>query len=217
MLLCLCGEYGLRTLYTFMIWGSSPHMRGIQSPMGMFPAYARFTPAHAGNTESVPAMFLQAQVHPRSRGEYFSVLVPVIRDIGSPPLTRGIRACPSAESVQSGFTPAHAGNTSCGMSFNAIKRVHPRSRGEYIKEFVQNWLEQGSPPLTRGILMAAFRKGRMSRFTPAHAGNTPAHSCSVPKHWVHPRSRGEYVSFQTRLTPVLGSPPLTRGIRDLSD
>ena len=91
--------------------GSPPLTRGIHRDDLQALLQAGFTPAHAGNTESVPAMFLQAQVHPRSRGEYFSVLVPVIRDIGSPPLTRGIRACPSAESVQSGFTPAHAGNT----------------------------------------------------------------------------------------------------------
>ena len=56
-------------------------------------------------------MFLQAQVHPRSRGEYFSVLVPVIRDIGSPPLTRGIQDG-TVETVDfPRFTPAHAGNT----------------------------------------------------------------------------------------------------------
>ena len=111
MLLCLCGEYGLRTLYTFMIWGSSPHMRGIQSPMGMFPAYARFTPAHAGNTESVPAMFLQAQVHPRSRGEYALVLQLNPFSQGSPPLTRGILIINTNTNTRIRFTPAHAGNT----------------------------------------------------------------------------------------------------------
>ena len=92
--------------------GSSPLTRGILLHAVEISRSCRFTPAHAGNTESVPAMFLQAQVHPRSRGEYFSVLVPVIRDIGSPPLTRGIQDG-TVETVDfPRFTPAHAGNTS---------------------------------------------------------------------------------------------------------
>ena len=91
--------------------GSPPLTRGILLHAVEISRSCRFTPAHAGNTESVPAMFLQAQVHPRSRGEYFSVLVPVIRDIGSPPLTRGIRLALSKAHTVLRFTPAHAGNT----------------------------------------------------------------------------------------------------------
>ena len=64
------GEYYRLTFSDSDYQGSPPLTRGILG-RGMWNRFsARFTPAHAGNTESVPAMFLQAQVHPRSRGEY---------------------------------------------------------------------------------------------------------------------------------------------------
>ena len=71
MLLCLCGEYGLRTLYTFMIWGSSPHMRGIHDGLIGWAKLPGFIPAHAGNTKAMLIISLVFGVRPRSRGEYY--------------------------------------------------------------------------------------------------------------------------------------------------
>ena len=174
MLLCLCGEYGLRTLYTFMIWGSSPHMRGIQSPMGMFPAYARFTPAHAGNTKHVQKNLPPAWVHPRSRGEYLSPVFLNLLISGSSPLTRGILLHAVEISRSCRFTPAHAGNTESVPAMFLQAQVHPRSRGEYALVLQLNPFSQGSPPLTRGIPALSGFLLSISRFTPAHAGNTSA-------------------------------------------
>ena len=112
---------------------------------------ARFTPAHAGNTESVPAMFLQAQVHPRSRGEYILEGKYFCSRIGSPPLTRGIHCYGDAVTYAGGFTPAHAGNTLFCAYRTWYMEVHPRSRGEYLMWWQLLSLMQGSPPLTRGI------------------------------------------------------------------
>ena len=50
--------------------------------------------------------------------------------------------------------------------------VHPRSRGEYLKEMSGKVLLLGSPPLTRGIHRSGKRKCFSDGFTPAHAGNT---------------------------------------------
>ena len=125
------GEYLSPVFLNLLISGSSPLTRGILLHAVEISRSCRFTPAHAGNTESVPAMFLQAQVHPRSRGEYFSVLVPVIRDIGSPPLTRGILRIAVVDICALRFTPAHAGNTELPVSEPLHSEVHPRSRGEY--------------------------------------------------------------------------------------
>ena len=172
MLLCLCGEYGLRTLYTFMIWGSSPHMRGIQSPMGMFPAYARFTPAHAGNTKHVQKNLPPAWVHPRSRGEYLSPVFLNLLISGSSPLTRGILLHAVEISRSCRFTPAHAGNTLLNQLNQSWYRVHPRSRGEYNINTGYDDRWKGSPPLTRGIQRAFQPCSCRHRFTPAHAGNT---------------------------------------------
>ena len=70
----------------------------------------------------------------------------------------------------------------------------------------------GSPPLTQGILDPELYKMTADRFTPAHAGNTRRYREKIPRSWVHPRSRGEYMTGKTFMTGLEGSPPLTRGI-----
>ena len=71
---------------------------------------------------------------------------------------------------------------------------------------------EGSPPLTRGIPIRSTGNRILSRFTPAHAGNTIILTLSLVIPKVHPRSRGEY-GFKRRIKSCIGgSPPLTRGI-----
>lgn len=111
MLLCLCGEIQPPVTFSGCYLGSSPLTRGIQSPMGMFPAYARFTPAHAGNTLFCAYRTWYMEVHPRSRGEYLKVTEYRCQRVGSPPLTRGIPAEKFNVNRSERFTPAHAGNT----------------------------------------------------------------------------------------------------------
>ena len=92
------------------------------------------------------------EVHPRSRGEYCSVLPSALALLGSPPLTRGILDQDGSSQTTKGFTPAHAGNTA-NMYFTLFRfKVHPRSRGEYKLEKEIGEGNVGSPPLTRGIL-----------------------------------------------------------------
>ena len=131
---------------------------------------------------------------------------------GSPPLTRGILQTKLSQSSESRFTPAHAGNTFPGFSPISREWVHPRSRGEYRKPSILMLIAAGSPPLTRGILIAVADAASTVWFTPAHAGNTKLLTPALIQHTVHPRSRGEY-SWDTPLwMQLLGSPPLTRGI-----
>ena len=111
MLLCLCGEIQPPVTFSGCYLGSSPLTRGIQSPMGMFPAYARFTPAHAGNTRSMISQKHSSKVHPRSRGEYIARRRNNGDWVGSPPLTRGILRLIYFKFIVRRFTPAHAGNT----------------------------------------------------------------------------------------------------------
>ena len=70
----------------------------------------------------------------------------------------------------------------------------------------------GSPPLTRGILIAVADAASTVWFTPAHAGNTPIIEKAVGAEKVHPRSRGEYLASMPIGLLSMGSPPLTRGI-----
>ena len=109
MLLCLCGEYGLRTLYTFMIWGSSPHMRGIQKSKPKKHICSGFIPTHAGNIRPTAGTWCLLRVHPRPRGEYFYISAFYTSTKGSSPLARGILKQARTDSDMARFTPAYAG------------------------------------------------------------------------------------------------------------
>ena len=90
--------------------------------------------------------------------------------------------------------------------------VHPRSRGEYKACDKDVELDEGSPPLTRGILCLYQKDDFQAGFTPAHAGNTDTFIFLHVIFKVHPRSRGEYQIDPTDADIEKGSPPLTRGI-----
>ena len=149
-------------------------MRGIHDGLIGWAKLPRFTPAHAGNTSSATYIKRSGWVHPRSRGEYIFDAGFGTFDLGSSPLTRGIREKAERLCPISGFIPAHAGNTLRVFSGGAYSRVHPRSRGEYRPPGTSKRPITGSPPLTRGIPTTALRGLGLNRFTPAHAGNTNA-------------------------------------------
>ena len=131
--------------------GSPPLTRGIPSSNFMRSYRVGFTPAHAGNTVFLNHSQHAKKVHPRSRGEYFSLWDNGLNSRGSPPLTRGIPTAMAAQTQQLRFTPAHAGNTSYSGLPVQREEVHPRSRGEYSPEIGEKLGKVGSPPLTRGI------------------------------------------------------------------
>ena len=105
------GEYVFYPLHSDVYVGSPPLTRGILR-------CTRFR-------------LLLIRVHPRSRGEYRLSRSACNRFLGSPPLTRGIHKSLCSFIQLSGFTPAHAGNTSLTLWFCTHCWVHPRSRGEY--------------------------------------------------------------------------------------
>ena len=152
--------------------GSPPLTRGIPVISSKSSPAIRFTPAHAGNTKIFRRDILLFKVHPRSRGEYTSIQEERKQEAGSPPLTRGIQRKKLRRMAGLGFTPAHAGNTFTAYARNPIRKVHPRSRGEYDDVIVGAHVKSGSPPLTRGIHGTQGAILKCDRFTPAHAGNT---------------------------------------------
>ena len=108
--------------------------------------------------------------------------------------------------------PAHAGNTlrnprPCADAWN-----HPRLRGEYVNLSEALRVPQGSPPLTRGILMLAIHNLPGCGITPAYAGNTCSPQKTSNPSGDHPRLRGEYPNTSLTRPDTKGSPPLTRGI-----
>ena len=114
-----------------------------------------------------------------------------------------------------GFTPAYAGNTAKLPPPAHLQQVHPRIRGEYLFVFALPLPLTGSPPHTRGIQGYVHDQSSKPRFTPAYAGNTRLNVLSRAGSQVHPRIRGEYEIYRELRMYKEGSPPHTRGIREL--
>ncbi len=150
-------------------------------------------------------------VHPRWRGEHFTLSAGISFPDGSSPLARGTPGRAGAGADPYRFIPAGAGNTH-GIAREGIERaVHPRWRGEHVQFRQADAGRVGSSPLARGTLYRAPRKRSTARFIPAGAGNTigsPIRSDTSP---VHPRWRGEHTRNQSCRRCCPGSSPLARG------
>ena len=194
--------------------------------------FRKNTPAYAGNTSDPSSTIPVFRDHPRLRGEYGRLPVPLIVPVGSPPLARGIRIQEDAMVKATRITPACAGNTGRTDSLAQGLRItpacagntpapsllplppedHPRLRGEYQPVSNQHPPRPGSPPLARGIHALRIITRDDVRITPACAGNTPTRSNCSGYLEDHPRLRGEYKPLNQDRLKIRGSPPLARGI-----
>ena len=177
--------------------GSSPLTRGKLKPLVRVKPQGRLIPAHAGKTVSICIARRRGRAHPRSRGE------------NPGPLSQ--RGDPVW------LIPAHAGKTSIPHAHRHAVEAHPRSRGENGLRVPRRRRRRGSSPLTRG--KHGVRAGRRVelRLIPAHAGKTGVRASGPSAGTAHPRSRGENVVPVRRRFGVLGSSPLTRGKRQVSE
>ena len=125
------GEYTDGAMASALTVGSSPLSRGIRcaTPAGL--GADRIIPALAGNTRASSNVASVAADHPRSRGEYQGRHGPVLRALGSSPLSRGIHLPPKVCNARRRIIPALAGNTTLPSTLGTLDRDHPRSRGEY--------------------------------------------------------------------------------------
>ena len=172
----------------------------------------RIIPALAGNTRSPSAPWRRAPDHPRSRGEYLARVDVARGDSGSSPLSRGILFGWGRERVNPRIIPALAGNTGMMRSRCMAPWDHPRSRGEYTITAAQAFGDDGSSPLSRGILDKKFFVCGDVRIIPALAGNTSPLHAGKRLLTDHPRSRGEYLARVYVTRGDAGSSPLSRGI-----
>ena len=113
---------------------------------------------------------------------------------------------------------------------------HPRLRGEDGTPSLVGVSSLETPPLTRGRRTATAPTASRRGNTPAyagktsikrrnavfHVGNTPAYAGKTLrlqslqlKNWKHPRLRGEDLEVAASRSPVLETPPLTRGRPEL--
>ena len=90
------------------------------------------------------------------------------------------------------ITPACAGSTQDVQNYIDNLEDHPRLRGEYESKGAQFQRKEGSPPLARGVPMAATIIAATTGITPACAGSTASKCKLFLTSWDHPRLRGEY-------------------------
>ena len=110
--------------------------------------------------------------HPRSRGENGRHSIPIVRALGSSPLTRGKRNRPRRRRERERLIPAHAGKTLIAAAQRDSRRAHPRSRGENSRLVDALLIWRGSSPLTRGKQALSEYGGFARGLIPAHAGKT---------------------------------------------
>ncbi len=150
-------------------------------------------------------------VYPRSRGEHVLLRPGPELMPGLSPLARGTLQHLARLAAIPRFIPAHAGNTSTRSIISSIRAVYPRSRGEHLLQKHMHHEGRGLSPLTRGTLESVQQHSYVTRFIPAHAGNTPLRCWRSTGRTVYPRSRGEHCLSCCVMRLSSGLSPLTRG------
>ena len=187
------GEHAAATPGAAMSPGSSPLARGTHHQELPVLGVRRFIPARAGNTRDRHVPATSMPVHPRSRGEHLIISPILYWNDGSSPLARGTRTGAARRWTPIRFIPARAGNTSAARRRRGSLPVHPRSRGEHVREPRDAGRRFGSSPLARGTPRRLVGVEALFRFIPARAGNTLRRLRASAPRPVHPRSRGEHL------------------------
>jgi len=171
-----CGEHCGSGLGLIVGSGSSPRMRGTQSPLRSNVDHRRFIPAHAGNTCRQWPRSRLGTVHPRACGEHASSSARITLSGGSSPRMRGTLMMPGDPAIFRRFIPAHAGNTWVTRRCSRVTTVHPRACGEHntawLRAALGSPVATGSSPRMRGTPNRFQSRLEQFRFIPAHAGNT---------------------------------------------
>ena len=135
------GEKLSWTVRGVMHSGSSPHTRGKVGQAGLLLPFRRIIPAYAGKSLRRKFFFVMGKDHPRIRGEKCVPTHIQTAHEGSSPHTRGkVRASPR-ETFQIRIIPAYAGKSEKPGIFTAVKKDHPRIRGEKKSQELENqWM-----------------------------------------------------------------------------
>ncbi len=208
-----CGEHPKKVSWSGSRIGSSPRMRGTRLFIVAFMPRPRFIPAHAGNTWTTICGTLWRTVHPRACGEHLLYADATQSVTGSSPRMRGTQSLCQIQFIQNRFIPAHAGNTTPHHQPPLPSPVHPRACGEHSDRRTQALIASGSSPRMRGTPISYRPAAAITRFIPAHAGNTidrPNMQNVIP---VHPRACGEHAAADGGDRDTIGSSPRMRGTR----
>ena len=191
--------------------GSSPHTRGTPRQPAARGRETRFIPAYAGNATRSSLSPLNISVHPRIRGERPSTSSLGSRNAGSSPHARGTLFFIHFRLFAFRFIPACAGNACCRNAAQITVTVHPRMRGERLKQRSSKNRPRGSSPHARGTRSPVGEECSYRRFIPACAGNAGEQLAFGRGVAVHPRMRGERSHSARPTAAADGSSPHARG------
>ena len=149
------------------------------------------SPAHAGNSIIHVRGNAVVPVHPRACGELAAYASFESLANGSSPRMRGTQCNDRRQSETFRFIPAHAGNSHSPLPCDSRGPVHPRACGELFSKKGLNLRLHGSSPRMRGTPDRNTRRHSLSRFIPAHAGNSTRRPSETNRKPVHPRACGE--------------------------
>ena len=207
----MCGEQPGSAPLAGASCGSSPRVRGTETPACDQTTAYRFIPACAGNRIQYAIILPASAVHPRVCGEQTQVKGITALCVGSSPRVRGTVSSRLYSHPLSRFIPACAGNSPRARSKARSATVHPRVCGEQYPTHITHSLWVGSSPRVRGTALVQFLAVTNNRFIPACAGNSISPGRHPAGSTVHPRVCGEQRKCQTRYPRLRGSSPRVRG------
>ena len=207
----VCGEQLTIISLTKSLNGSSPRVRGTESPSRRSRRCYRFIPACAGNSTVITRVAWPVAVHPRVCGEQVRRRDCDCLLSGSSPRVRGTVSSANALMIVNRFIPACAGNSLQGASCHRCGSVHPRVCGEQSCRASERAASDGSSPRVRGTDTERTDITERYRFIPACAGNRPPLYARITHSPVHPRVCGEQLLRSGQLHVSSGSSPRVRG------
>ena len=228
-----CGAHLFRSMYGFILPGSSPRMRGSRRVIRAEYFDEGIIPAHAGLTDTAGRLCRPKWDRPRACGAHIEYDVPKNMVSGSSPRMRGshLRDCGIGRRL--GIIPAHAGLTTLLAGICGPSGDHPRACGAHRATRYVMSINRGSSPLMRGSRFRLEAADGEEGIIPAHAGSRavpagrhepggiiPAHAglTKVSSHsnilsGDHPRACGAH-AWQDQLNAIKqGSSPRMRGSR----
>ena len=191
--------------------GSSPRVRGTQSPAARRGFLTRVIPACARNAPPAARLCSHTAGHPRVCGERMLAHQPSPLTTGSSPRVRGTRGVENRTEFGGRVIPACAGNACCPRPSGERESGHPRLCGESLPVKSAAAPFFGSSPRVRGTLRRqAFHK-LTGRVIPACAGNANRWWPRPRSPAGHPRVCGERTSAPFASRMYGGSSPRVRG------
>ena len=196
----VCGEHSSLQRKGKNLQGSSPRMRGTQSPLPRPGTCFGLIPTYAGNTGCGFHSGCLHRAHPHVCGEHAIAWIFPRVNLGSSPRMRGTHPLGSVLLSPPGLIPTYAGNTLLLPRQTRLRRAHPHVCGEHSIHQRSTINRTGSSPRMRGTPPTAYPALLIFGLIPTYAGNTLEPQKELPPAGAHPHVCGEHQQQTTCLS-----------------